>query len=99
MLRRLALSGMLAVGLTGAMASTQSAQAAVVPAGASIDVTQTADTAATPIGYYGYGYGYNYYPRYYRPYYTPYYYPRYNYYSYYPHYYRPYRHFRYYGGY
>ena len=99
MLRGLALSSMLVVGLAGAMA--QPAQAAVVPAGTSVAVPQTADPAVTQIGYYGYsgGYGYYrpyYYPRHYRPYYRSYYYPRYNYYSYNPYgYYRPYRHYRY----
>ena len=86
MLRRIALSGLLAVGLTGAMASTQGAQAAVVQPDTGIAALQTTDTAATPIQYYFGGYPY-YRPRYYRPYYYQQeYYPRRHYYR---KYYRP----------
>ena len=98
MLRRFALTGLLAVGLTGALASTQSAQSAVVQAGANITIAQAVGTSEMRVRYYRYNYyqpyyGYNYYqPNYYqrrRPYYREYYRPRYDYneqspYNYYP---------------
>ena len=91
MLRSLVFACFLAAGAT---APVGTAQAAVLPAGASLG---TDAGAVTPVHYYGYGYGYNYYQPYYR---HNYYRPYYRSYNYYPnYYYRPHRFHWWYRGY